>query len=267
MTAMKAAVEASWMATPTQGQGATHIRAEAKPRTLQEMTLSASALTWGQELELEEFVEKYGEPFSKLLGIDLQSRRNGEMVKWFLASILYGKPIRESTATLTYRTFEAHGAVDVEGILSTGWDGLVRILDEGGYTRYDFSTATKLLEAFGNLKSEYAADLWNLYDRCPDGSELEKKLKGLGKGIGDTTVSIFLRDMRYIWPKARPNPSPLVRLAMGELGIDDLAKMAKRRGLDVVMLETALLRFGKDFLKKGGRVDVKVVETRRLRLS
>jgi len=215
-------------------------------------------------LELEDFVQKYGEPFSKLLGIDLQSRRKEEIVKWFLASVLYSKPIRESTATLTYKTFEAYGAVDVEGILSTGWDGLVRILDEGGYTRYDFSTATKLLEAFGHLKSQYASDLWNLYDRSSGGLELEKRLKGLGKGIGDTTVSIFLRDMRHIWPKAHPNPSPLMRLAMGELGIDDLAETAKRSGVDAVKLETALLRLGKDFLKKGRKIDVKVVRKRRV---
>ena len=215
-------------------------------------------------MELEDFVQKYGEPFSKLLGIDLQSRRKEEIVKWFLASVLYSKPIRESTATLTYKTFEAYGAVDVEGILSTGWDGLVRILDEGGYTRYDFSTATKLLEAFGHLKSQYASDLWNLYDRSSGGLELEKRLKGLGKGIGDTTVSIFLRDMRHIWPKAHPNPSPLMRLAMGELGIDDLAETAKRSGVDAVKLETALLRLGKDFLKKGRKIDVKVVRKRRV---
>lgn len=215
-------------------------------------------------MELEDFVGKYGEPFSKLLGIDLQSRKKEEMVKWFLASILYSKPIRESAATLTYKTFETHGVADVEGILSTGWGGLVRILDEGGYTRYDFSTATRLLEVFGHLKSEYASDLWNLYDRSSDGSELEKRLKGLGKGIGDTTVSIFLRDMRHIWPKACPNPSPLVRLAMAELGIDDLAEMAERRGMDAVMLETALLRLGKDFLRKGRKVDVKVVKARRV---
>lgn len=215
-------------------------------------------------MELEDFVKKYGEPFSKLLGIDLQSRRKEEVVKWFLASILYSKPIRESTATLTYKTFEAYGAVNVENLLSTGWDGLVRILDEGGYTRYDFSTATKLLEAFGHLKSEYASDLWNLYDRSSGGLELEKRLKGLGKGIGDTTVSIFLRDMRRIWPKANPIPSPLVRLAMEELGIDDLAELAKRKGVDAVKLETALLRLGKDFLEKGRKIDVKVVRKRRV---
>ena len=52
---------------------------------------------------------------------------------------------------------------------------------------------------------------------------------------------------------------------MRELGIDDLGGVAKRRGLDAVMLETALLRLGKDFLKKGRRVDVKVVRKRRAR--
>jgi hypothetical protein len=32
-------------------------------------------------------------------------------------------------------------------ILKTGWDDLVKILDEGGYTRYDFKTADRLLES------------------------------------------------------------------------------------------------------------------------
>ena len=38
------------------------------------------------------------------------------------------------------------GVLSPSKILETGWDGLVEILDEGGYTRYDFKTATKILE-------------------------------------------------------------------------------------------------------------------------
>ena len=200
----------------------------------------------------------YGEPYSKSLGIDLSSRRNEEITEWFLASILYSKPIREGTATLTYRTFEAYEALSVDSILDKGWDGLVQILDEGGYVRYDFSTATKLLEVFGNLRKEYGSDLWNLYDAAADGAELERRLKALGRGVGDTTVSIFLRDMRAIWPKAHPRPTPLETLAMEKLGIADPEALAKRRGLDPVRLQTALLRLGKDFLRKGKDIDVSI---------
>ena len=218
------------------------------------------ALSWGQRrgaiLKLEEFVRSFGEPYSKALGIDLQSKRKEEIVKWFLASILYSKPIRETTATLTYRTFEAYETLSIDSILSAGWDGLVQILDEGGYVRYDFSTATKLLEVFGNLRKRYNSDLWNLYNDANDSSDLERHLKALGKGVGDTTVSVFLRDMRAIWPKSNPKLTPLEELALEELGIKDLEALAKRRGLDIVRLQTALLRLGKDFLKRGKEVDV-----------
>ncbi len=76
-------------------------------------------------LTIEEF-EKYDEPYSQMLGIDLASGRNKEYIKRFLASILYAKPIREDAAKRTYRVFEAQGILTVEKILETDWDGLVK---------------------------------------------------------------------------------------------------------------------------------------------
>lgn len=82
-------------------------------------------------MKIEEFIEKYGEPFSKILSVNLSSGRNEEIVKWLLASILYSKPIREISATLTYKTFEAYEVLTVDRVLDTGWDGLVqRQLDQ-----------------------------------------------------------------------------------------------------------------------------------------
>jgi hypothetical protein len=185
-----------------------------------------------------------------MLGINLLSGKNAEIVKWFLASILYSKPIRENSATRTYRCFVTHGVTSANSIMDAGWDSLVDILDEGGYTRYDFSTADKLLEVFGNLERSYGGDLRKLYEQSIDGAEVEANLKRLGKGIGDTTVSIFLRDMRYVWRKADPKPTPLVNLALKRLRIRDLKQYAKKRRIDVVRLETALLRYSRDFIKK-----------------
>lgn len=209
-------------------------------------------------MRLRDFVESYGRPFSDILGIDLRSRKNREIVKWFLASILYSKPIRESSATLTYQTFELDGVISASKILKTGWEGLVTLLDEGGYARYDFSTADKLLLVFGTLQRQYRGDLNRLHQAASDGADLEARLMALGKGIGPTTVSIFLREMRGVWPKAKPAPTPLVRLAMSKLGIGDIENVAEKQHLDPVMLETALLRLGKDFLRKGRTIDVTV---------
>ena len=210
------------------------------------------------DLRIEEFVEKYGRPFSEMLGVDLESGRNEELVKWFLAAILYSKPIRESSATSTYRAFESYGLVTADSIVEAGWDELVRVLDEGGYVRYDFSTATKLLEVFGSLKRDHGSNLWNLYNLAEDSRDLERRLKNLGKGIGDTTISIFLREMRRVWTKADPKPTPLVKMAMDYLGIKDLKRFAEERGLDVIRLETALLRLGKDFIKKGKAIEIEL---------
>ena len=200
---------------------------------------------------LKDFVVRYGQPYSDMLGISLKSGRNEQIIKWFLAAILYGKPIRESSATRTYQCFEKYGVTSGRRILRAGWDRLVQILDEGGYTRYDFSTADKLLEVFGNLERRYDGNLTRLYEESKDEVELEANLKALGKGIGDTTVSIFLRDMRYIWNRAEPKPTPLVTVATKRLRIRELKQYAKKHGVDIVRLETALLRYSKDFLKKG----------------
>jgi len=202
-------------------------------------------------LNLKEFVRRYGKPYSKLLGIDLESGRSGEAFKWFLASMLYGKPIRESSATKTYRCFEKRRILTPDKILKTGWDGLVSVLDEGGYTRYDFSTATKLLNIAQGLMKMYGGDLNRLHEVALDSRDLEVRIMALGKGIGPATTSIFLRDMRVIWLKADPKPTPLVRQAQKSLGIKDLKLYARRSGLNLVRLETALLRLAKDFLRRG----------------
>jgi len=201
-------------------------------------------------LRLKQFVARYGRPYSRMLGIDLKSRKNKEVVKWFLTAMLYSKPIRESSATRTFRCFERHGVTTSSRVVDAGWDKLVSILDEGGYTRYDFSTADKLLEVFGNLQEQYGGNLNRLYETSRDGKEVEANLKRLGKGIGETTVSIFLRDMRWIWRKVDPKPTPLVTMAMKSLGIKDLKQYARKKRIDLVRLETALLRYSKDFLKK-----------------
>jgi len=211
----------------------------------------------------EPLVRNFGQKYSEVLGISLGGRDDGEIFKWFLASILFGAPIRESSAVKTYKCFKKYGVLTPQKIIQTGWQGLVDILDEGSYTRYDFKTADKLLEVMGNLVTLCGGSLNSLHQLSLDSIDLEKRLKNLGKGIGDVTASIFLRELRNLWKKANPRPTPLVVLAAKNLGIIKEAtpekalealkeywtknKVAKKT---FVNFETALLRLGKDFCRK-----------------
>jgi endonuclease III len=148
--------------------------------------------------------------FSVELGIDLSSGRSRDVFRWFLASVLFGARISAGIVKKTFREFEARGIDSPKTIIDTGWDGLVEILDRGGYVRYDFKTATKLLDLCGALTENYHGDLANVHAAATDLRDLEERLKALAKGIGEVTVNIFLREMRGIWKKAAPLPSDLV---------------------------------------------------------
>ncbi|VVB95191.1 Uncharacterised protein [uncultured archaeon] len=204
------------------------------------------------EMNIRQLIQKYGKPYSEELGIDIKSCRSEEISKWFLASILFAARISENIAKKTYREFENRGITTAEKISGTDWRDLVAILDTGGYARYDFKTADKLLEVFGNIWKHYNGDLNKLYQEAKDSRDLEKKLK-LGKGIGDVTIAIFLRDMRYCWEKADSKPTSLVREAMKNFGIKNLNYFAYKNSIDIVQLETALLRFSKNLRKRQAR--------------
>jgi len=83
--------------------------------------------------------------FSTELGINLEKGKETEIFKWFLACLLFGKPIQQEVAKRTYFEFQKEGLLTPEKILKAGWDKLVKVLDKGHYVRYDFSTAAKLL--------------------------------------------------------------------------------------------------------------------------
>lgn len=199
-------------------------------------------------MDILQFFKEHGKPYSEMLSINLE-KGDPASFTWFLASILYSKPIRESSATKTYRLFYQYGLTDPSAIVKAGWDKLVKVLDEGGYTRYDFSTADRLIEICGNLINRYDESLDLLHQRSSDSKDLERRLMELGKGIGPVTISVFLRDMRKVWSKADPSPTPKVKAAMENLGIANLKEFARRKGLNLIELETALHRYFQLYLR------------------
>ena len=204
-----------------------------------------------------------GGGYAPALGIDLASMKSDEVFRWFLASVLFGTRIGESIAMNTYKEFEKADVLSSEAVLETGWQSLVDILDRGGYVRYDFKTATKLLEVTQTLKDKYECDFNRLHFFAKDERDLEKKLQRLGKGIGPVTLNIFLRELRDIWDKAETPLSELALLAARNLGLtqatdatvalEELRAMwevSEKGELRFSDLEAALVRLGKNYCHK-----------------
>ena len=175
--------------------------------------------------------------YSEELGLDL--KKSEDRFKWFLASILFAKRISAETAKETYLHFEQGKLTSADAILQAGWDRLVEVLDSGGYTRYDFSTATNLLGIAKTLKEKYGS-LERVYSESSSPRDLEKRLQGF-KGVGPVGVNIFLRELRGVWKKAKPTPSSMAMLTAQRIGLDVK---------DVARYESQLVRLNLEYCKK-----------------
>ena len=140
------------------------------------------------------------------LGINLSSRKEGELFKWFLACLLFGKPIQQEIAERAYARLVSAGLRNPDAVLGAGWDKLVD-LDEAHYVRYDFSTATKLLEVCQELKERYGS-ITELIAQTTHGSELSARLQEF-KHIGPVTARIFTRGVGTIWYGSRRSSSKM----------------------------------------------------------
>jgi hypothetical protein len=159
--------------------------------------------------------------------------------KWFLASVLFAKRISAETAKQTYFYFEQEELTSPDAILEAGWDRLVEALDSGGYTRYDFSTATSLLGIAKTLKEKYG-DLERLHAESGSATDLESRLQEF-KGVGPVGVNIFLRELRGIWKKAKPKPALMAVVTAQKIGLDPE---------DVERYESQLVRLNLEYCKK-----------------
>lgn len=178
--------------------------------------------------------------YSEELGIALAQRTDSEYFRWFIASVLFGARISETTAKNTFRSFMRHGLATPGKIVAAGWDFLVYpVMREGGYVRYDGRKSTQVLRDCEKLIADYRGSLSALHDAAADARDLEQRLLAF-YGVGPVTLNIFLRELRPFWAKADPEPLPVVKRMAQRLSLDLAAY--RRKSLTFARLEAGLIR-------------------------
>lgn len=196
---------------------------------------------------LVRLVDEFGGRWSTELGIDVDGD-DREIDRWFVAATLFGTRISATIAVRTYTVLEGHHVSTLDDVAACTWDDLVTWLDEGGYARYDFRTATRLLD-LSRVVAERHGSIHRLGRAFTDPRDLERALDAL-PGWGPTTVQIFLRELRGVWPGAQPALGDRFLAAAEHLhvfhgadtSVADLIRGAKRASLDPRDVEAALAR-------------------------
>lgn len=194
-------------------------------------------------------VAQLGGRFSTEAGIDVDAGAH-DVERWFLAATLFGARISAAVAVRTYRVLDDAGVCTLADAGRRTWDDLVVLLDRGGYARYDFRTARRLLDLSVAVTDRYPSGLAAFGPTCHDPRRLERALDAL-PGWGPTTVTAFLRELRGVWPAARPHLDAKVGDAarhlqlsrdQGPFVLGSLTELAESAGLDPRDLEAALVR-------------------------
>jgi len=188
-----------------------------------------------------------GGRFSAELGIDVDAG-DAEVERWFVAATLFGARISARVAERTFGVLAAAGLARIDQFRHVPTDDLIRMLDAGGYARYDFRTATRLLELSEIVNERYdgqVAVIGRRFTTCP---ELRAALDAL-PGWGPVTIRLFLRELRGVWRGADLPLDQRAEVAAQHLdllsarsGLTGLVVLAGAFDLDARDLESGLVR-------------------------
>lgn len=123
-----------------------------------------------------------------------------DMFRWFLLCYLFGKPIQSNVAVTTWRLL-IDKKLDTPWVLVSASDyKLVKVLHQGGYTRYQHVTAHGLRTCMTQLIRDYDGSLFLMLESSMDEDEFSKRLQEL-YGVGPKIAEIFMRETEELFAR------------------------------------------------------------------
>jgi len=126
------------------------------------------------------------------LGIDPSTDQG--MFAWFLASLLFGRPVPQSTAASAYSKFAADGWDTPEHFTADDQHPLWHELWDGGYHRMSSVMSEELRDVMGALITDWGGSVARLVRTSSSRQEVSARLQAF-KGVGPKTAEIFLREI------------------------------------------------------------------------
>lgn len=197
-------------------------------------------------------IKNHGKLFSKELGISLQNGTPSSLFQWLTASILFSARIGSSIAVEAAKSINKRGWKAAQQMAKSTWNQRVQVLHEAGYSRYQEKTATMLGETANMLIDQYKGDIRKLRQAAQKRPEEERKLLKQCKGLGNTGVDIFFREMQMNWKELAPFADKRAletakKLKLGHQA-KDLAKLTTEKNFPNLI--AALVRVKNDKLEK-----------------
>lgn len=187
----------------------------------------------GKDQLVQALLDRHGRTYAQELGIHVDKNTPSPLFEWLVASLLFARRISADLAMRAARDVFAAGWTTAPHMADSTWRQRVTVLNHAGYARYDESTARYLGDTVQLLLDQYHGDLRQLREAADHQPTRERELLKDFKGIGDTGVDIFFREVQTAWDELQPFADTKALDAAKTLGLGGDAKsLAKLVGKD-----------------------------------
>jgi hypothetical protein len=173
-------------------------------------------------------LERHRGTFSEEIGIRIEKETPAVLFQWLCASILFSTEVSADIAAKAARSLLDHGLTLPAKMAAAPWETRTRILNQAGYARYDERTSAMLGETAQFLLDKHQGDLRKLRRKAGRRVSEERRLLKEFKGMGDTGVDIFFREVQSVWPEVMPFADSKALSCAGKLGLPEEAKALRR---------------------------------------
>ena len=194
---------------------------------------------------VDRLLDQYGRGYAAEAGFTVRDTP-ATLFRLLCLAMLLSARIRADIAVAAARALADAGWTTVDKLRSSTWEQRVKVINRSGYARYDERTSRMLGESAELLHERWRGDLRRLRDEADRDPAAERQLLKEFKGIGDTGVDIFFREVQGEWGELYPFVDRRAADSAARLGLpkgaDALADLVPRR--DFPRLVAALIRVG-----------------------
>lgn len=211
---------------------------------MNDQRVKAAMSTADRDRVVNRLLDRYGTTYAQEIGIKVESNTPSPLFRLLCASLLFSARISADIAVRASKALAREGWTTAAKMAASTWSDRAMALNQAGYARYDERTSTMLGQTAEMLVERYRGDLRKLREEAGRDPSRERVLLKQFKGIGDTGVDIFFREVQVAWDEIAPFADGRALEAASHLGLGtnrtDLARLVS--GSDFARLVAALVR-------------------------